>query len=239
MVGIDNACAYNLMGAALQKMCLPELAARNLERAAQISSTDRDPGLEACALANWGAALFMIGDFKAADTLLLRAGRKLEETNSRRKVGMLVYNQAVKAVLRQRYDEAFLLLEHGDSVVVPGENLYVDLMLQFVRGELELATGALTSAADHMKATEKLAVIASQASFHTRALMWRSILRDEVPSVEVIAQCEAAANDLEARSLLNDTAMVLLMTGAWVQCIGDLPYEHLLAKAYAISRNNP
>ncbi|MCK5440031.1 MAG: hypothetical protein KAI97_08805, partial [Gemmatimonadetes bacterium] len=45
--GVDHACAYNLIGAVLQKMCLPDLAARNLERAAHISSSDRNPGLEA------------------------------------------------------------------------------------------------------------------------------------------------------------------------------------------------
>jgi DNA-binding NtrC family response regulator len=240
LAGFDYACAYNLMGAVLQKMCLPDLAARNLERAAQISSADQDPGLEACALANWGGALFMLGDYKAADTLLLRARRKLEETNSRRRVGMLFYNQAVKAVLRQEYDAAFSLLENADSVIVSGDNLYVDLMLQFLRGELELATGGIARAVDYMETTQKLAVVASQASFHTRALIWRSIIRDEVPTGDVISQCEAAADDLGARNLLNDSAaMVLLMTGTWARFTSDLPYEHLLAKAHTIFRNNP
>jgi DNA-binding NtrC family response regulator len=181
----------------------------------------------------------MLGDFKSADSLLHMARRKLEETNSRRKVGMLSYNQAVKALLRQKYDEAFLLLEDGESVIGPGENLYVDLMLQFVRGELELATGGIASAVDHMEAAERSAVIASQTSFHTRALMWRSIIRDEIPTSEVISQCEAAAKDLQAKSLLNDSAMVLLMTGTWARFTSDVPYEHLLSKAHTIFRNNP
>jgi DNA-binding NtrC family response regulator len=237
--GVDHACAYNLIGAVLQKMCLPDLAARNLERAAHISSSDRNPGLEACALANWGGALFMLGDFRAADALLLRARRKLEETNSPRKVGMLFYNQAVKAVLRQKYDEAFLLLEHGDSTIVRGENLYVDLMLQFIRGELELVTGSIASAIEHMETTERLATHASQTSFHARALMWRSIARDETPTVEVISQCEAVAKDLQARSLRNDSAMVLMMTGTWARLTSDVPYEHLLSKAQILFRNNP
>ncbi len=238
-VGIDTARAHNVLGAVLQKMCLPKLAARNLERASLISRKECNRHLEACALGNWASAMFTLGDYETADRLSGDAAAKFEELGSTRYLGMTLCNMAWDAVRLRKYDHAYELYERSEAQAEFANNLHLNLLVTFGRAELELLAGDTEAALTELKTAERLAAMVSHGALRTRILVWKSIINRKTADSDIASQFGAAASDLRAQCLETESAIVLLMAGTWARFTSDLPFEHLLAKAHAISRNNP
>ncbi len=238
-VGIDTARAHNVLGGVLQKMCLPELAARNLERAKQLSKAGRDRHLEACALGNWASALFTLGDYETANRLSGSAAARFEELGSTRYLGMTMCNMAWDAVRLHKYDYAYELYERSEAQAESANNLHLNLLVTFGRAELELLAGDTEAALTELKTAERLAAVVSHGALRTRILVWKSIINREIADSDIASQFSAAASDLRAQCLETECAMVLLMAGTWARLTSDFPYEHLLEKAHTIFRNNP
>ena len=238
-VGVDTARAYNVLGGVLQKMCLPQLAARNLERANRLSESGRDRHLEACALANWANAMFTLGDHRTADRLSGKAARKFEELESAKSFGLTMCNMAWDAVRLGKYDHAYKLYERREIQTRLANNLHLNLIVTFGRAELELLAGNPEAALDELKTAERLAVMVSHSALQARILVWKSIINRGTADREITLQFAAAASDLRARCLETESAIVLMMTGTWARLTSDVPYEHLLSKAQILFRNNP
>jgi DNA-binding NtrC family response regulator len=148
-------------------------------------------------------------------------------------------NMAWNAVRLRKFDDANEIYERGEAQARLANNLHLNLLVTFGRAELELLAGHTEAACAEFKSAERLATIVSHGALRTRILVWKSIINRKIADGDMASQFSAAASDLRAQCLETECAIVLLMTATWARVTSELPYEHLLAKAYAIFRNNP
>ncbi len=229
---LDAVCLHNLIGSLLMELCETGLAELSFERALD-DRLGGAPVYRAYAEANRARNAFERGDTGSAGRLNRRVLTRLEALEDASGTGLVLFNMAIHAMREGAFDDAIRLLERSGERQRASGHLRLAAMEELCRGELALAMGDRVVARERFDRCERIAGQASLPAVQARALIWKTILRDDPGGAALLADLETAARDLHARGMRSDSAVVYLIAACYAEREG-LPSERCHAVARAI-----
>ncbi|HET6341502.1 MAG TPA: sigma 54-interacting transcriptional regulator [Gemmatimonadota bacterium] len=229
---LDVICLHNLIGSVLMELCESDLAELSFERASDGRMAGA-PVYRAYAEANRARNAFERGDTGEAARLNRRVLGRLEALDDPVGVGLVLFNMAIHAMREGTFEDAVRLLERSGERQRASGHLRLAAMEELCRGELALAVGDRTTALELFDRCERIAGQASLPAVRARALIWKTLLREDPGGAALLTDLETAARDLHARGMRTDSAIVYLVASGYAEREG-LPYERYHAVARSI-----
>jgi DNA-binding NtrC family response regulator len=140
---------------------------------------------------------------------------------------------AIHAVREGTFDDAVRLLERSRERQRASGHLRLAAMEELCRGELALAVGDRGAARERFDRCERIAGQASLPAVRARALIWKTLLREDPGGAALLTDLETAARDLHARGMRTDSAIVYVVASCYAEREG-LPHERYHAVARSI-----
>ncbi len=234
---LDAACTHNLIGSVLMELCETGLAEVSLERAMD-DRLSGAPVYRVYAEANRARNAFERGDPGSANRLNRRVLTRLEALEDASGTGLVLFNMAVHAIREGAFDDAIRLLDRSVEMQRASGHLRLAAVEELCRGELALAVGDRVAARERFDRCERIAAQASLPAVQARALIWKTILRDDPGGAVLLSDIETAARDLHARGMRTDSAIVYLIAACYADREG-LPSERYQAVARSILGQDP
>ena len=229
---LDAICLHNLIGSVLMELCETELAELSFGRALD-GRLSGAAVYSAYAEANRARNEFERGNAGAAKRLNRRVIKRLEGLDDASGVGLVLFNMAVHAMRESAFEDALRLLDESEERQRASGHLRLAAVTELCRGELALAVGDRTVAGRRFDRCERIAVQASLPAVQARALIWKTLLRDDPGGKALLSDLETAARDLYARGMRTDSAIVYVIAASYADREG-LPSDRYHAVAWSI-----